>query len=100
MIRILVLWLLLAGCLAEPPPRPDDDDDSGGTDDDDSAAGDDEPDPPLADLCSALGRATNDSYTAILCTGPVDLGPGVSSNAQYRLVTGAASLVTSPEKKD
>jgi hypothetical protein len=121
MIRVLILLVLLGGCLSTPPERPADDDDSSGSDDDDSVTDDDDddssvgdddlvsgdddigpdsPDSPRAGLCAAAGRAINDTYDAVLCTGPVDIGPGISNNDQYQLITGTLSLVTSPEKKD
>jgi hypothetical protein len=82
-----------ADCLSLAQCDPGDDDTEG---DDDTV--DATPGPLLADLCSTAGRATNATYSAILCTGPVELAAGASTNGEYTLLAGAVSLVASPQE--
>ena len=69
------------------------DDDDSGPDDDDSAPDDDDAvddddvvDPGVGNrLCAAAGVASNGTYTASSCTGPVEAAPGVVTNGTYTI---------------
>ena len=113
-LLLLLLFVFLTGCLGPlqpPPPRPDDDDvaddddssaddddvvDDDDTSDDDDVVDDDDVEPlgPTSRLCSTAGRSSNGIYTAITCTGPAEMAPGVSTNGTYTVVTGTLHLIS------
>ena len=78
----------------------DGDDDDTGPDDDDTADDDDvvaEAVGPKSRLCSSAGRSTNSIHTAVTCTGPVEMAPGVSTNGTYTVVSGTLHLISQSE---
>jgi len=50
---------------------------------------------PSSALCSAGGKATNASYSAVSCTGPVDLAVEPSSNPSYSWQPGPIRVIGS-----